>query len=278
MEDQQRNKLAIPLPSALLTYIRHEYADIGPIIVSTVELTVKESRNHYMDVMRALEPLLKDNTKAFVDKLFMFRKRMCREASNCTKPFCLFAHNENEIVMGNKKSSAIDYSTSKKFKIDNNEVILNRVDESLHSIDDLKDYSSRSGKVTNIRRLNRGKFLVIFENPDCARKLVESQDYILNDPEIKKFFNINVPLDQNKKVDLVQLFQDQKDLLDRLSISFDNETLDSLKNITFKIRHHVLSFDKKPADPVISNNTIPKQEDNVSSEVENSLYYNMFTG
>jgi hypothetical protein len=62
MDEQQRNKLTMPLPSQLISYIKHEYPDIGPIIISTVELTVKESKNHYMDVMRALEPLLKENT------------------------------------------------------------------------------------------------------------------------------------------------------------------------------------------------------------------------
>lgn len=277
MDEQQRNKLSIPLPSPLLAYIKHEYPDIGPIIVSTVELTVKESRNHYMDVMRALEPLLKENTKALVDKLFMFRKRMCREASNCNKPFCLFAHNENELVAQNKRSNPIDYSTNKKFKIDNNEVILNRVDESVHSIDDLKDYSSKLGRVLNVRRLNRGKFLVIFDNPESARKLVETPDNVLDDPEIKKFFNVNVPLDQNKKVDLVQLFQDQKDFIDRLSFAFDNETLEQLKNVTFKIRHHVLATEKKEKDTEVTVYEEKEKEDS-GSEVENSLYYNMFAG
>lgn len=275
--EEQRNKLGIPLPTPLLAYIKHEYPDIGPIIVSTVELTVKESRNHYMDVMRALEPLLKDNTKAFVDKLFMFRKRMCREASSCNKPFCLFAHNDNELVAGNRRPAPLDYtSAAKKFKIDNNEVIINRVDESVHTIDDLKDFSSKIGKVSAIRRLNRGKFLVIFESSDAARRLVEGQEHILNDPEIKKFFNINVPLDQNKNVDIGQLFQDQKDALDRLSVSFDNETLETLKNVTFKIRHHVMAGDRKSTDQ--SSDVYQKKEEDESAEVENSLYYNMFAG
>lgn len=277
MEEQQRNKLNIPLPSQLLTYIKHEYPDIGPIIISTVELTVKESKNHYMDVMRALEPLLKENTKQLVDKLFMFRKRLCREGLNCNKPFCLFAHSESELVGQSKRPGSIDYSVNKKFKIDNNEVVLNRVDESLHSIDELRDFSVKFGRVINIRRLNKGKFLVIFDNPDSARRLVETTENILDDPEIKKFFNVNVPLDQNKKVDLPQLFQDQKDLLDKLSISFDYDILEQLKNVTFKIRHHVLASDRRTSEVEV-NNAPQKEDENESSDVENSLYYNMFAG
>jgi hypothetical protein len=209
----------------------------------------------------------------------MFRKRLCREGTNCNKPFCLFAHTESELVgqPQNKRTIVNDYSVHKKFKIDNNEVVLNRVDESAHSIEDLKDYSSKYGRVLNLRRLNRGKFLVIFDNPDSARRLLETTENILGDSEITKFFNVNVPLDQNKRVDLPQLFQDQKELLDKLSISLDYETLEQLKNVTFKIRHHVLATERKSSDVEVSN--LPeKEKDNDSSDVENSLYYNMFAG
>jgi hypothetical protein len=86
-----------------------------------------------------------------------------------------------------------------------------------------------------------------------------------------------VPLDQNKRVDLPQLFQDQKELLDKLSISLDYDTLEQLKNVTFKIRHHVLATERKSSDVEVSN--LPeKEKDNDSSDVENSLYYNMFAG
>ena len=231
--EQTRNKLIMPLPPALLVYIKHEYPELCPVIISTVEHTVKESKNHYLDVMRALEPLLKEGTKAFVDKLFMFRKKMCRDASNCSKQFCLFAHEEDELV-GSKRNTYTDSAPNKKFKIDNSEVIVNKVDESKFTSEDIREYSQKFGSVVGIRRLNKGKYLVIFEEPDCARKLVECTDFVLNEPEIKKFFNFNVPLDQNKKVDLNQLFQDQKNILDRLSISFDAEAFTELKMPTFK--------------------------------------------
>ncbi|ELA42944.1 uncharacterized protein VICG_00259 [Vittaforma corneae ATCC 50505] len=269
--DQQRNKLTMPLAPTLLAYIKHEYPDLGPIIVSTIEYTVKESKNHYIDVMRALEPLLKDGTKSFVDKLFMFRKKMCKDASNCNRPICLFAHDEDELV-GSKKSAAAETSASKKFKIDNSEVIFNKVDESRFSIEELKEYAQKYGVITSVRRLNKGKYLVVFEDPDCARRLVECAGFVLDDPEIKKFFNINVPLDQNKKVDLNQLFQDQKDLLDRLTVSFDSDVLSELKMVTFKIRHHVLSTDKKYCESLASS----QKNEEASIDIESSIYYNMF--
>jgi hypothetical protein len=148
MNNRETSLLCLFLHSLqLISYIKHEYPDIGPIIIYTVELTVKESKNHYMDVMRALEPLLKENTKQLVDKLFMFKKRLRREGTNCNKPFCLISHTESELVgqPQNKRTIVNDYSVHKKFKIDNNEVVLNRVDESAHSIEDLKDYSSKYG-------------------------------------------------------------------------------------------------------------------------------------
>lgn len=269
--DQQRNKLAMPLAPTLLAYIKQEHPDLGPIIVSTIEYTVKESKNHYIDVMRALEPLLKDGTKSFVDKVFMFRKKICKDAPNCNRPICLFAHDEEELV-GSKRSAAADASVGKRFKIDNSEVIFNKVDESKFSVEDLKEYAQKYGATVSMRRLNKGKYLVTFEDPDCARRLVECADFVLDDPEIKKFFNINVPLDQNKKVDLNQLFQDQKDLLDRLTASFDAETLSELKMVTFKIRHHVLSADKKSSEAPVPS----QKSEEASIDVESSIYYNMF--
>lgn len=269
--EQTRNKLTMPLAPELLEYIKHEYPEFGPIIISTVEYTVKESKNHYLDVMRALEPLLKDGTKAFVDKLFMFRKKMCRDGSSCTKPYCLFAHDEEDLL-GSKKGAYGDTGLIKKFKIDNSEVIINKVDESKFTGDDIKEYSQKYGNVICVRRLNKGKYLVIFEDPDCARKLVECTDFVLNDCEIKKFFNINVPLDQNKKVDLNQLFRDQKELLDRLTVSYDLEALAELKMVTFKIRHNILSSEKK--DNPSSNQKNAEEPD---IDVKSSLYYNMFT-
>ncbi|KAM0681613.1 hypothetical protein GINT2_000126 [Glugoides intestinalis] len=275
--EQPRNKLILPLAATLLNYIKREYPDIGPIIISTVEYTVKESKNHYIDVMRALEPLLKENTKNFVDKLFMFRKKMCRDGTNCSKPVCLFAHNDDELI-GVKRTSGVQEisNTNKRYKIDNNEVIFNKVDESKYTMDELKLYAVKYGNLISIRRLNKGKYLLIFEDTESARKLVEDTEYILDDAEIKKFFNINVPLDQNKKVDLNQLFQDQKELIDRICESFDAEQFSELKMVTFKIRHHVMSLmpDKRQFENGSSIQKSDENEDEV--DIASSLYYNMF--
>lgn len=228
--------------------------------------------------MRALEPLLKENTKNFVDKLFMFRKKMCRDGANCNKPVCLFAHNDDELI-GVKRAGGIQEisSSNKRYKIDNNEVIFNKVDESRYSMDELKDYAVKYGSMSSIRRLNKGKYLLIFDDSEAARKLVEDAEYVLDDAEIKKFFNINVPLDQNKKVDLNQLFQDQKDLIDNLCEAFDAEQLSELKMVTFKIRHHLMSLmtDKRQFEVGTS---VQKSDENDEEEVDiaSSLYYNMF--
>lgn len=267
--EQPRNKLSMPLPSTLLAYIRHEYPDLGPIIVSTVEYTVKESRNHYADVMRALEPLLREGTKNFVDKLFMFRKKMCRDGTNCVKPFCLFAHDEDELT--NPRRPGME--TNKRPRVENREVIFNRVDESKFSADDIKEYALKYGPVASVKRLNKGKYLVGFETAEGARKLVECTGFVLNDLDITKFYNINIPVEPMRRGDLGQLFQEQKELLDRLTISFDLDVLSDLRAITFKIRSNVLMTEQKS-----EMTPPPAQNDEECStfDVESSMYYNMF--
>jgi len=301
-DESNRNKLILPLSPVLLNYIKHEYPDIGTIIVSTIELTIKESKNHYHDVMRSLEPLLHEKTKSFVDKLFMFRRKLCREGANCTSKFCLFAHDESELVIS--KRSASETSFSKKPRVDNNEVVFNRVDESKYSIDDLTSYAKIFGSVVSMRRLNKGKYLVIFNTPEEALKLVESQEYVFGDSDIKKFFNIKPPhisadtpaysssntrssgysqsqlysRDLSKKTDINQLLSDQTMLIEKLSAAFDRESFLQLKSITFKIKSYILSSQCKSQSTELQASN--KDQDNSPKsnveDIESSLYYSMF--
>lgn len=271
-EDSVRNKLVLPLAPALTNYIKHEYLDIGPAIISTVELAIKDSKNHYHDVMRSLEPLLNDKTKGLVDKLFMFRRKLCREGSRCVSQHCLFAHDEDELAP--QKRVTFDLNPSKKCKAENSEVIFNRVDENKYTIDQLNDYASKFGVVNGIRRLNRGKYLVAFETPEEAKALVESNDFVLGDSEIKKFFNATVPTEQLKKTDIEQMLQEQKELIDRLQIRFDKDQLSSLKCVTTKIRKHILSNEKKSTAVPLAPQRHKVSHSDV--DIESSIYYNMF--
>jgi len=271
--EAQRNKLNLPLPPMLMDYIMHEYPQTGPIIVSTVEYTIKESRNHYMDVMRALEPLLKDNTKAFVDKLFMFRKRMCRDGTHCNKHFCLFAHNDDELVPStSRKSSTADAPLAKKPRLENNEVAVGKLDEDRHTVDDLRDFCQKHGAISSIRTVSRGRYVVVFEDSEAARRLVESTEPILGDPQIKK--QLNMQGEQGRRAELAHLLDDQQELLDGLTNSFDTEMFEELKDVTLRIRKNVLSNDSRVPNDIV----VPTQQkqDDYPTDIESSLYYNMF--
>lgn len=301
--DDGRSKLTIPLADTLVKYIKKEYPEMAHIIISAVELSVKNSKNHYLDVSRALEPFLKEKTKILVDKLFMFRKRKCREWPNCKVDLCLFSHDDDE----NNKRQFGDSDMVKRFKENNNEVVLNKVDELKYSVQQITKYASRFGLINSFRRLNKGKFLITFNSPEDAKKMIECTESVLKDPEIKKFYNVYTPngniisqtsdlkyhnttdiftptvhetsVDnqnivslenttnfKNPKDDINFMLSEQKELLDNLSVSFDNLTFISLKNITMRIKNYILSND----------NLSSKNSKKGSDSIENSIYYNMF--
>lgn len=267
--EPQRNKLNMPLHPVLMDYIMHEYPQTGPIIVSTVEYTIKESRNHYMDVMRALEPLLRENTKPFVDKLFMFRKRMCRDGPSCNKYFCLFAHNDEELV-GTRRPS-LSEPVSKRPKLENAEVLLSEVSEEKFTIEDLKDHCQKYGVINTVKKVGRGRYIVFFEDLESAKRMVSSDDVVLDDADIKVQLN---PHSGNAKVtELSCLFDDQKDLLDLLTQMFDSKLFEELKEISEKIKENVLSAEPKRTSELGSPQY--KQDESIP-DVESSLYYNMF--
>lgn len=272
--EQQRNRLNLPLPPLLLSYIKHDYPDLCSFIVSTVETTVRESKNHYFDVMRALEPHLKENTKAFVDKLFMFRKKMCKDGENCARPLCLFAHNDEELS-GVKKSVAQDSTASysvKRTKTESTEIIIDDFDELKYTFNNLRDYLLSFGKISSLRRISKNRYVVTFDEQESALDMISSKESVMGDSTIKKFFNLNLSIDQNKKIDLAVLFEEQKRLMDKLNDYFDPSILEKLDTVMLKIRSIVLPIpaDKKSDESVVMNSE--KKDD----EIESSLYYNMF--
>lgn len=272
--EQQRNKLNLPLPPLLLSYIKHDYPDLCSFIVSTVEITVRDSKNHYFDVMRALEPYLKENTKAFVDKLFMFRKKMCKDGESCARPLCLFAHNDEELSGGKKpatQETPVSHSV-KRIKTESTEVIIDDFDESKYVFNDLREYLLFFGKISSLRRVSKNRYIVIFDEQESALNLVASKENILGDANTRKFFNLNFSIDQDKKIDLAVLFEEQKRLMDKLNDYFDPNILEKLDTVILGIRSIILPIpvDKKKDES--SNINFEKKDD----EIESSLYYNMF--
>ena len=134
-DELQKNCLTSPLSEALAKFIKQEHPDIGPLIVSAIEFTVRESTNHYADVFRSIEPLLKEKTKNFITKVFMFKKRPCRDGAGCALPNCIFVHDAEDSP---GKRVSFDLAPSKKPRTGNSEVVFNKVDESKHSIEDIR--------------------------------------------------------------------------------------------------------------------------------------------
>lgn len=273
-EEQSKSKLAYPLPKPLVEYIKQEEPKLGLILISAIEFTIKESNNHYIDVLKSVEPLLKENAKNFVSKLFIFKKRPCRAGNACTQPNCIFTH-DDMAEDSRQKHVHFDFSNVKKSKIDNNEVVFNKIDESRFTLEDIREYANKYGVVNSLRRLNRGKYLIIFDTTESAQKLVDCAEMVLGDSMIKKFYNVNVMPDQYKKpVDISALLHEQRDILNRLSIFYDKELFEDLKEVTNKIRNHILFKDNRP-----DNNKFVKRERapmKQESNTESSLYYNMF--
>lgn len=297
-EQQLKTKLGCPLTNSIVNYIMEEEPKIGRIIISAIEFTIKESNNHYNDILKALEPLLKEKTKSFLYKIFNYKKRHCRLGNSCSLQRCVFIHEkDNDIVdtsetesLVKKKHKEQNYEhnneqnyehnnehNNEHFNEHNNEVVFNKVNESKYNLEDIREYACKYGEVFFLRRLNRGKFLIIFKNSESAQKLIDCGNLVLDDINIKKFFNVNIKIEDNNKENYIfDLLQKQKCVLNELSINYEKGLIDSLKEISNKIRIYILN---KNGNDYKSNRFLKKTKvmDNVDKVIESSLYYNMFS-
>lgn len=269
-ESSSKTKLAHPLPKQLVDFIMEEQPHLGSFLISTIEFTIKESANHYADVLRSVEPLLKANAKNFVSKIFLFKKRMCRTGAACTQKNCIFLHEGVDELP--TKRVTFELSSPKVFRNQNSEIVFNKVNESVFSIEDVREYAEKYGPVSSLRRLNRGKYLIIYDKPETAQKLVECTEPVLGDRDIKKFYNVNVQSDQYKKIDINHLLQEQRDIINKMNILYDSELISSLKLVTHRIRNYILTKEGKSDGKMPKKDRTPRPDPNV----ESSLYYNMF--
>lgn len=105
-----------------------------------------------------------EGTKKVVGQILFFKTKPCKNGINCDKiSDCVFIHDISK------------------------EVVVNHIPAPQH--DELMIYCSQFGKISNMKRMNSQKLLVIFENVDDALKFIKSREPVLDNKYIKKFFN-----------------------------------------------------------------------------------------
>lgn len=211
------------------------------IIKSTINST--EPEKLYKTVFENLEPLFQEKTKTIVGMLFLYKKKMCRNGNSClNKDKCIFLH-ENEIQT---KRLSTEESTRKRFKQDNNEVVFNKVPVKLANESFIENYASNFGSVSSIKKLNEGKYLIIFDDSDSAQSLISSKDPVMGDSNITKFFNVILNAKQNE-LNIDEIFEEQNNLLNMgPMVLSDVKNFNRLKYLSKKIKEYFDSnLDKK---------------------------------
>ncbi|KAI5165540.1 hypothetical protein NEIRO03_0467 [Nematocida sp. AWRm78] len=85
------------LDKNLRIYLKKEirnYTDVNPEeIISKIEAVAHENIPNVKEHLAStLQPILQDRTQLFVNRLFGYQKRMCRDNGHCRRPGCYFKH------------------------------------------------------------------------------------------------------------------------------------------------------------------------------------------
>ncbi|KAL6121362.1 hypothetical protein NUSPORA_01720 [Nucleospora cyclopteri] len=269
---KEKKEIKAPLNDILVNFVKNEQPEYSDFIVSTIHHVIKNSENQEEDLTNSLNPILCEKTKTFVEKLFIKN-----EIAAPKKPKKVTFVEEPEIVNEGKKKEL------------NREVVFNKVNEMEHSGEDIVNYAKKYGNVESVRKLNKGKFLVIFDCHESAKSLVECFELVLGDSSIKKFFNVYTPdlcmkpttnpikKQDSRKFDLVSLLQDQKNIIDRMETHKDISQISHLRIITLRIRNYILQKEEKqlPSHNFQQKNTKPLSGKTMQN-TEDSLYSNLF--
>lgn len=272
--------IKIPLMGPLRDMIAREVGDKASTVIDIIEGIVPtvSPENMYSELVEALIPVIDQRAKGLVGKAMAYKRKTCRDGDECRTKNCIFLHgwdrrsgegpSGSSGLKGKEEGVDIGETGPKRRKTaepnENNEVVFNKVNESRHNPEDLKTYAARFGRITNFKRLNPEKYLVTFEDPESANELVKSPELVLEDPGIKKFYNV---IDNLVKVELKKLFEEQETIIDRMSTDFSAALLGHLRNINIRIRALVLKDKSKDVSGVDSKRGFDQ---------ENSLYYNCF--
>ncbi len=273
MSSETNNKLNYPIPEKLVNFIKAEHPVAADSIVSSIEYVIKTSNSQYSDLIKILDPIINEGTEAFVNKLFMCDKRACRMGIYCQNKICLFSHPDV------KKRPLSDSGVEVKRPKLNREVVFNKVDENKFTQSDVETYAMKFGTVDRVRRLNVGKFLIVFEEHSSAQKVVDSTDPVLNDAQIKKFFNVLLQekvtvttttqvknVKNRNSFDIVELLNQQKKYIDEIDVNGSTD-VDALKIVSLRIKNYILQKEGK----------LPPKPRKQPETTGDSIYSNLFS-
>ncbi|KAI5181488.1 hypothetical protein NEOKW01_1669 [Nematocida sp. AWRm80] len=150
-----------PIPKIdknLQVYLRKElrgYTSIPPdeIIQRIDEISRIPDINYRNALIDTLQPILEDKTLLFVNRLFGYQKKPCRDGINCRRLGCYYKHPENDI---NRDILQIEEYSQKEDKITGNKFLLEkqrRIIEILIKRQDLP--TDLYGLVEQLKRLNQ---------------------------------------------------------------------------------------------------------------------------
>lgn len=217
----------------------------------------------YKSLCNRLELYLKDDTKRFVGKLLLFKRKMCRNGNECNrKATCIFIHPDE---------NGTENYDFKRRKIENNdEIILNKIPDNLARIDEVEKYCLKFGSINYMKRLKPGKFLIKFNDYKSAAMLINSNEHVMDNENITKFYNCYSKLflddeykptcnennkyfiDDHNRLDMNYLdvnkimdFLEEEDILiNQLYKKGESNIATKLRILTTKIREEIMKSDQ----------------------------------
>jgi hypothetical protein len=269
-ESKQSSQVRVPLIEPIRAMIQRDVGDKAETVIDTIEgiVSTSTSENVYDELVDALTPIVENKAKLVAGKLLVYKRKLCREGKSCRNRHCIFLHDGEKRGRMHRTDEENDIAYKRRKQeepVDNPEVVFNKVNEERHDAESLKEYAAGFGNITGFRRLNAEKYLVVFDSADSANKLVKSTDFVLGDPNIKKFFNV---VENLVKVELRKLFDEQDSLMGKMFTSYSVALLNQLKAVNQRIRMLVIR-DRTTKAP---SGSMQKEE----YSQEQSLYYNCF--
>lgn len=239
--DNTNENIIYPLPYGLKSFITRELQKITqdtnePLAI--FERTVQDSSDLYNDLLSNLEPILKEDTKPFVNKIIQYKKRICRDGINCKRGnTCIFNHPAKSKSYADNYEKKYPEKRQKYMKEANelNEVILNNVPKSVDE-EELRAYCEQFG-FCNIKKLKDTKVLLCFRTHEEAKGFLHAKEFVLDDENIKKYYNRNKKVDED---DLEQLFEDLEEQMGVIRSETNHEGFKRLNWIANRIKSVVI--------------------------------------
>lgn len=274
-EKKPYNVIKLPLVQQQIKILKNALSDDQDVdnIINDIECIVKNTSPEelYKEILSMLMPITGEKAKYVAGMLFMYKRKPCREGNYCTKGSrCIFLH-DKDLQKGNiktyqskRKSKFGEMQSNKRVPIkDNKEVIFNKIPADLAEEGIIAEYVQSYGEVLEIKKLNEGKYLIVFKESESAKNLIDSQESVLNNPVITKFYNV---MPGKNDETLEENFVEQQEILNSIYKFCNNKDLFSkLKYICFRIQ-------KKVEEKLMEKKTLEKEPKTTSD----SLYVNQF--